>query len=657
MKADAGVARAGRDAGDAGEVLAAWALFVLDERPGPGDRDEHHRSAILDLLLESPSEFVVQLAPDGEVQYLSPSLRRALGVFGDGAEGRPLAGVHALVEDDFTARFSQVLGDLLQAPYRTEFEMAMTTAEGERIVQWRFESLLADGGSVGAILGVGHDVTERRRAEEKRARSELRLRTLVEATHQLIWTTGPGGAIDGPLESWSEFTGQTDEEVLGDGWAEAIHPEDRERVLTTWRAAVAAREVYACEYRLRTGDGAYRWIEAHAVPLPGAEEHARYFGVGHDITERKLAEAAAQRRIELESMVAAVSARLAGTNLEDFPLAVDFALGETGRRLGADRVSLYLLAPDGVALESVRVWRRATGAPEDGDAGHSLERLDWLRHHCRSGLPFVVNSVDDLPREAVREREVFAGMDLESALAMPLLQEPTLVGLLSLEMAAGSSAGGAERRWTEDDVSLVRLIADQLASVYVWRADELNLRSIADGFLAFGPDADKNLAQICHTAGMITAADAVLYSRRRGRDLVTEAGWNLPDGLPRSTPAEGRLDAAVMEATGEQVRVERDLQESLYAHTSPIVGAIGARTYAGLPGAGRRPAGRHAQLSVHWRRYPAREPARAAACAGARRRRRRRAAARARRPRARPGAARAGDGAHGGHPVRRRRRP
>ena len=313
-----GEGRAGADAGDAGEVLAAWALFVLDERPGSAGGDERHRSAILDLLLESPSEFVVQLAPDGEVQYLSPSLRRALGVFGDGAEGRPLASVHALVADDFTARFSQVLGDLLQAPYRTEFEMAMTTAEDERIVQWRFESLLADGGSVGAILGVGHDVTERRRAEEKRARSELRLRTLVEATHQLIWTTGPGGAIDGPLESWSEFTGQTDEEVLGDGWTEAIHPEDRERVLTTWRAAVAAQEVYGCEYRLRTGDGAYRWIEAHAVPLPGAGEHARYFGVGHDITERKLTEVAAQRRIELESMVAAVSACLAGTNLEDF---------------------------------------------------------------------------------------------------------------------------------------------------------------------------------------------------------------------------------------------------------------------------------------------------------------------------------------------------
>ena len=64
--------------------------------PGRGDGDERRRRAILDLLLESPSEFVVQLGPEGEVQYLSPSLRRALGVFarrrrGQAAGGRPRA--------------------------------------------------------------------------------------------------------------------------------------------------------------------------------------------------------------------------------------------------------------------------------------------------------------------------------------------------------------------------------------------------------------------------------------------------------------------------------------------------------------------------------------------------------------------------------------
>jgi len=571
------------EAGQAGEALAAWALFIVDQRPGTADRDDHRREAILDLLLESPSEFVVQFAPDGEVQYVSPSLSRALGVDADGVEGAPLAAVHALAADTFAGQFPRLLQELSQPPFGCEFEMKMTTATGEHVVQWRFESLLADGGAVGDVLGVGHDVTERRRAENDRAQSELRLRTLVEATNQLIWTTGPGGAIDEPLESWSAFTGQGGAQTCGDGWAEAIHPGDRKRVLDSWRAAVAERGVYACDYRLRGGDGEYCWIEARAVPLPGGVGEPRYFGVGHDITKRKQAEEAAQRRVELESIVASVSTRLAGATLGTVDLAIDYALAETGRCLGADRVRLHLFESDAAHVERVRIWRRETGLVADGDAPHDADQLLWLRERAASGQPFVVHSADELPPEAETEREIFALMDIDAALAVPVLQEPTLVGVLAYEIAARSCAvGGRDRRWTDDDLSLVRLVADQLASILMWRADELNLRSIADCFLAFGPDVGRNLTHICEATASITAADVVSYSRRRGDDLFTETGWNLPAGLPRGTPAEGRLDADVMERPDEQVRIVRDLQDTIYAHTSEVVAAVGAQTYAGF---------------------------------------------------------------------------
>ena len=572
------------DEGEAeGETLAAWALFVLDQRTGGRQGDERRRQAILDLLLESPSEFVVQLGPEGDVQYVSPSLRRALGVFADGAEDEPLAAIHTLAADQFAERFQALLEELTRPPFLSEFEMAMTTGDGERIVQWRFESLLADGGAVDGMLGVGRDVTERRRAEDERTQSELRLRTLVEATNQLMWTTGPGGLVDRPMEGWSEFTGQDAAEVLGDGWTDAIHPDDRDRVLETWRAALAARAVYACEYRLLRRDGEYCWIEARGVPLPCEGAAPQYFGVGHDITKRKEAEEATRRRVELESIVAAVSTRLASATLDTVDLAVDFALGETGRCLGAGRVSLYLLAPDAMHLERVRLWRRGTGLLEDGDGSQDVERLGWLRERVAGGLPVVVHAVDDLSPEAEAEREVLVQMGVEAVLAVPVLQEPTLVGLLCYEIEAGAG-DGADRRWDQDDVSLVRLISDQLASILVWRADELNLRSVADSFLAFGPDGATNLAHVCRAAGTVTGADVVLYTRRRGHELVTEAGWNVPEGLPRGTPAEGSLDADVMARCGDDhVHVEHDLQDTIYARTSPIIDRIGAHTYAGFP--------------------------------------------------------------------------
>ena len=575
-----------------GEALAAWALFVLDQRPGAREGDERRRGAILDLLLESPSEFVVQLGPEGTVEYLSPSLRRALGVFADGAEGKPLAAIHALAGDKFAERFRRLLDELLKPPFRSEFEMAMTSSEEEHIIQWRFESLLADGGDVRGILGVGRDVTERRRAEDERAQSELRLRTLVEATNQLIWTTGPGGVVDRPMESWSAFTGQDDDEVLGDGWTEAVHPDDRERVLETWLAALAARGVYACEYRLRTvgrrvplDRGARRAAARRgrraAVLRRGTRHHQAQGGRGRRAPPRRAGE---HRRRGLDP---------AGER--------DAGHGGPGRRLRArrdgplprrrSREPLPAGAGRHPRSSGVRLWRREHRPAGGRDTSQSVERLGWLRERAAAGLPVVVHAVDELPPEAEAEREVLVQMGLEAVLAVPVLQEPTLVGLLCYEIEAGAG-DGADRRWDEDDVSLVRLVSDQLASILVWRADELNLRSVADSFLAFGPDVAENLAHVCRAAGTVTGADVVLYTRRRGRDLVTEAGWNVPDGLPRGTPAEGRLDADVMaRCSDEQVHIERDLQDTLYAHTSPIINAHGRAHLRRLPG-DRRRAGR-----------------------------------------------------------------
>jgi PAS domain S-box-containing protein len=580
----------GEPAGESGEALAAWALFVTDRRPGGSDEEDRRRRAILEVLLESPGQFVVQLGPDGTLEYASPAVRRALGVFADGAEGRSLSAIHALDPDAFRRRFAEVMQQLQAPPYSAEFEMRMTTTGAEHLVQWRFEALLADGGSVRGILGVGHDVTERRRAELELAESEQMLRTLVEATNQLIWTTAPGGDLVGPMERWCAFTGQSPEQAQGDGWLRVVHPDDRERVRRTWAAVQAAGDTYDCEYRLRAADGDYRWIEAHAVPLPGGGAHRRYFGVGQDISERKAAAEVARRRVELESMGAAVSRRLSGATLETIPLAVDFALSETGRHLGADRVSLFVLAPDCVHVETARVWRREDGAVADDEAPRNEERLGWLRQVAPEVKQVLLRSVDDLPEEAVQEREVFTSQGYESLLLVPLLQERALIGVLAYgtlgrEADDGSGAGAdhVAEHWSEEDVSVVRVVADQLTRLLVWGWDERNLQSIADCFLAFGPEVEDNLTEICRAASAITAADVVLYTRRQDEDLVVQTGWSVPAELPRVTPMRGRLDADLLERRGERVHVVTDVQDTIYAHTSPVISVVGARTYAGFP--------------------------------------------------------------------------
>jgi PAS domain-containing protein len=53
------------------------------------------------------------------------------------------------------------------------------------------------------------------------------------------------------LPSLRAYTGQTEAEVVGYGWLDAIHPDDRERTNQAWMEAVQTKSLYEIEYRLR----------------------------------------------------------------------------------------------------------------------------------------------------------------------------------------------------------------------------------------------------------------------------------------------------------------------------------------------------------------------------------------------------------------------
>src|SRR5205807_2161031 len=80
--------------------------------------------------------------------------------------------------------------------------------------------------------GLVLDVTERKRAEEALCWNEERYRSLALATAQIVWAFDPQGRAIDDLPLWRAFTGQSIEEIRRGAWGKALHPEDREGVLT-----------------------------------------------------------------------------------------------------------------------------------------------------------------------------------------------------------------------------------------------------------------------------------------------------------------------------------------------------------------------------------------------------------------------------------------
>ena len=141
------------------------------------------------------------------------------------------------------------------------------------------------------------DITERKRMEEALRESRDRYRSLVAASKQIVWTTNAKGEVEADIPTWREFTGQTAEAVRGLGWLQAVHSDDRDRVVAGWKEAVAAKRPYETEYHLRKRDGSYRHLLARGIPVIGEGGRVReWVGTCTDITELKQMEGALEKQ-------------------------------------------------------------------------------------------------------------------------------------------------------------------------------------------------------------------------------------------------------------------------------------------------------------------------------------------------------------------------
>ena len=199
-------------------------------------------------------------------------------------------------------------------------EELLIDASGRRRWLLTTKAPFRDGaGAVIGLVGMSHDVTERKEAEEERARllereqaaraeaeaavrqrdetlralraSEEQYRSLAEAIPQIVWTAQPDGALVYTNHRWAEYTALTPEQIDAEGWAPVVHPDDLPQCSDRWAEALCTEEPYEIEYRLkRASDGAYRWHLDRAVPVRDQTGRVvKWFGACTDIDDQKRA--------------------------------------------------------------------------------------------------------------------------------------------------------------------------------------------------------------------------------------------------------------------------------------------------------------------------------------------------------------------------------
>jgi PAS domain S-box-containing protein len=138
------------------------------------------------------------------------------------------------------------------------------------------------------LVGLLIQRASRARAKTALRESESRFRLMADTASVMVWMSGPDKRCTYVNKSWLDFTGQSLEHEVGDGWSEGVHADDLRDCLDTYVRAFDARQTFRMQYRLKRFDGTYRWILVSGVPRfnsGGALEG--YIGSCIDVTEEK----------------------------------------------------------------------------------------------------------------------------------------------------------------------------------------------------------------------------------------------------------------------------------------------------------------------------------------------------------------------------------
>jgi formate hydrogenlyase transcriptional activator len=135
------------------------------------------------------------------------------------------------------------------------------------------------------------EITERKRAEQALQKSQRNLAAIINTIPTAAWTTRPDGYCDFINQVWLDYAGMTAEQAQGWGWAEAIHPDDRKRLIEEWQSCLASGTPVDTEARTRRFDNSYRWFLIRANPLKDELGNIlKWYGTNIDIEDRKRGE-------------------------------------------------------------------------------------------------------------------------------------------------------------------------------------------------------------------------------------------------------------------------------------------------------------------------------------------------------------------------------
>jgi len=296
---------------------------------------------------------------------------------------------------------------------------------------------------------------------------------------------------------------------------------ERQRMVDALRRDHRLRDL---PIRVRTRDGAFRDCEISGELLE-LDGKSCIISVTRDITARRRALEMLDYRSRFERLIAEISSRFIGPSPQDLDELIEGALRDIARFVRADSASLFHLFDDGRKVSLTHLWRTEEVHLERSKFQDvELSSLPTWSSRIENNEVVVVPDVDKLGDEYALLRDIFRQQGVGSVVDVPMVYEGRPIGFLGL------STCKPDRPWTDDEISLLRLVGQVFASALQRRTDvraleesEARLQSIIDNSPALIYMKDLDDRYLLANRG---------FAKMLGKTQAQITGSTTPDLLP-----------------------------------------------------------------------------------------------------------------------------
>jgi PAS domain S-box-containing protein len=214
-----------------------------------------------------------------------------------------------------------------------------------------------------------------------------------------------------------------------------------------------------------------RWFRMSVTPLT---ESPRGVVIAHsDITTRRMAEQEQEELHGFETLLAELSAGFVHLPADEVDKNIEGSLKRISEYLKVERSTLFELSDDKGKL--YRTHSYAVRGVQEAQPAISEEQLPWWFDRVRRGQKVVLNRIpEDLPDEATAERQWFLKDSVKSHLAVPLVVDRSMVGVLTFR------SSNSAREWPKEMIQRIELVGQVFANALERKLIHEKLRENAE---------------------------------------------------------------------------------------------------------------------------------------------------------------------------------